>query len=124
VASAVREIPSVGKSNAISAYQDDINLHWAPESEAEITKSNFDFIRGAPTYSPDLNCIENIFKETESGLWLRQVESPTRTKEEWISRFKEEATKLGASGYIGNLQKSMPRRMAAVIKAGGGPTKY
>jgi transposase len=77
-----------------------------------------------PPYSPDLNPIENFwayFKKKLSGLeqshnkddlW-RNVK--TVTKELW----NEETTDM-----IKRYYKGMPKRLAAVIKANGGYTKY
>ena len=73
-----------------------------------------------PGNSPDLNPIENLWTILKNKVSERQ---PTNAKmlEQAI---KEVWVRDISSAYCQNLVESMPRRLEAVIKAKGGPTKY
>ena len=74
-----------------------------------------------PRYSPDLNPIEHLWRELKTR--VRSYNEPAngvleiwnRTEVEWEKIPKEKCQRL---------VESMPRRIAAVIKAKGGYTKY
>ena len=73
-----------------------------------------------PGNSPDLNPIENLWTNLKNKVSERQ---PTNAKmlEQAI---KEVWVRDISPAYCRNLVESMPRRLEAVIKAKGGPTKY
>ena len=74
-----------------------------------------------PPQSPDLNPIEHLWSEVGRRISNRKPKNKDELKEilrETWSSIHEEGT------YIKKLVESMPRRIAEVIKAKGGPTKY
>ncbi len=72
-----------------------------------------------PAQSPDLNVIENCWAELRRSLnGIR-----TRTVEEFWNAIKREWKNLDQD-FIKALVESVPRRLAAVIEAGGGNTKF
>jgi transposase len=72
-----------------------------------------------PAQSPDLNPIEHLWEE----LGRRMSKHEVRTKDELKARLIEEWN-LIEPNVCQNLVASMPRRLAAVIVAKGGNTKY
>ena len=72
-----------------------------------------------PTYSPDLNPIENLWADMARRVEEFQCESmeelQDRVAEEWAATPKE---------YLAELARSMPKRCQAVIDANGQHTKY
>ena len=74
-----------------------------------------------PAQSPDLNPIENLWRHLKRQL-AGYSTSPTSVHELW-ERVEAEWKKIPAQVCI-DLIKSMPRRIAAVLKAKGGYTKY
>lgn len=73
-----------------------------------------------PGSSPDLNIIENcwaVIKKKVSAL------RPTSVKD-LINKFKVVWCQEISSDYCKKLAHSMPQRIAAVLEARGGPTKY
>jgi len=74
-----------------------------------------------PAQSPDLNPIEHLWDHLKRKLAGYEV-APRGMLELW-ERVEEEWNKIDAE-VCQNLIESMPRRVAAVLKAKGGPTKY
>lgn len=74
-----------------------------------------------PAQSPDLNPIENIWQQVKAAL-QKYDKHPTSVAELW-SRFQVEWDKITKERCLA-LYESMPRRIAAVIRAKGGSTKY
>lgn len=72
-----------------------------------------------PPQSPDCNPIENVWDYLDRKL----RESPIRSKAHLKERLREEWTQIPPE-YLRKLVHSMPRRLAAVIKARGNHTKY
>ncbi|KAM7399855.1 hypothetical protein PAMP_019153 [Pampus punctatissimus] len=72
-----------------------------------------------PSQSPDLNPIENLWKELKTAVHKR---SPSNLTE--LELFcKEEWAKISVS-RCAKLIETYPKRLAAVIAAKGGATKY
>ena len=73
-----------------------------------------------PGNSPDLNPIENLWSILKDKVSEKQPTSAKMLeqaiKEVWVRELSNE--------YCQSLVESMPRRLEAVIKAKGGPTKY
>ena len=73
-----------------------------------------------PGNSPDLNPIENLWTILKNKVSERQPINAKMLeqaiKEVWVRDI--------SPAYCRNLVESMPRRLEAVIKAKGGPTKY
>lgn len=74
-----------------------------------------------PAQSPDLNPIEHLWDHLKRKL-AAQPTQPTGMLDLW-QRVEEEWEAIGQDVVI-NLIDSMPRRVEAVLKAKGGPTKY
>jgi Transposase/DDE superfamily endonuclease len=74
-----------------------------------------------PAQSPDLNPIEHLWDHLKRKLAGQEV-APRGILELW-ERVEEEWNKIDAE-VCQNLIESMPRRVAAVLKAKGGYTKY
>ena len=74
-----------------------------------------------PAQSPDLNPIEHLWHHINTR--LRAYETPPNGVHELWERVEAEWEKIEPR-VCQNLIESMPRRVAAVIKAKGGYTKY
>ena len=74
-----------------------------------------------PAQSPDLNPIEHLWDHLKRQLAGHEV-APSGILQLW-ERVEEEWNKIDAK-VCQNLIESMPRRVAAVLKAKGGYTKY
>ena len=74
-----------------------------------------------PAQSPDINPIENVWSQVKQKL-ARFEDPPTSLAEVW-ERASHIFSQITADFCV-TLYESMPRRMAAVIKAKGGWTKY
>lgn len=78
-----------------------------------------------PPYAPDMNPIENVWARVKGILRSNWAEAPPRTSDElWdrlLNAWEEVATDVD---LFHNLVDSMPRRMRAVVNAGGMWTKY
>ena len=74
-----------------------------------------------PPQSPDLNLIENVWSFLKRRLSAYET-TPTTEDELW-SRIKEEWRKIPCD-FLQNLLNSMPKRLADLIRAKGGYTKY
>ena len=74
-----------------------------------------------PSNSPDLNPIENLWHVLRSN--IRKRKHQPRNRKELIVALGEEWKKLDMK-VVNTLIDSMPRRLQAVIDAGGGPIGY
>ena len=74
-----------------------------------------------PANSPDLNPIEHLWHHLK--MKLDEYEHPPNSLHQLWGRVEKEWEKIDKS-VCQNLIESMPRRLAAVIKAKGGYTKY
>ena len=74
-----------------------------------------------PAQSPDLNPIEHLWDYIKKK--LGEYEQPPKGMLELWERIQEEWNKIPKE-VCQNLIESMPRRVADVIKAKGGNTKY
>uniref|UniRef100_A0A914C6S2 Tc1-like transposase DDE domain-containing protein n=1 Tax=Acrobeloides nanus TaxID=290746 RepID=A0A914C6S2_9BILA len=72
-----------------------------------------------PSQSPDLNPIEHLWEVLKRAF----VEESLATRMSYSERCKKNGTEYPWDTLRG-LVESMPRRMKAVIKAKGYPTKY
>lgn len=74
-----------------------------------------------PPCSPDLNPIENVWREIKR--LIRNMEKLPRTVEEMQEAFRWAWDQV-TDDYVISLVNTMPERMAAVIAASGGHTKW
>ena len=74
-----------------------------------------------PAQSPDLNPIENIWDELERRI-CKRIPLP-KNETELFNLLQEEWSNIDESVYK-NLVESMERRVQAVVKAKGHPTRY
>lgn len=73
----------------------------------------------SPPQSPDLNPIEHLWEELE-----RRIRKHSITNKQMLKTKLQEEWNLIGSETTKKLVDSMPRRLAAVIKANGNSTKY
>ena len=74
-----------------------------------------------PSYSPDLNPIENLWQDLKRRLRLNHFKS--KNKQELFHLLQEEWFNTNPK-TINKLIDSMPRRIDAVIKSRGNPSRY
>ena len=96
----------------------------APGHRAKSTKDwhqacRIKLFAGWPGNSPDLNPIKNLWPQIK---YLQRKERGT--SKEGIKKVARKVWRAIAPEYLNSLHESMPRRLAAVIAAGGGHTKY
>ena len=95
--------------------------NWCREHEYELMKW--------PSYSPDLNLIEMIWKKIKNMIYKAHPE--LRISSLGAHSLKEEIEKAVFEAWLAldpdwceNLMESMPRRVEAVLKANGGYIKH
>ena len=76
-------------------------------------------IMGWPAQSPDLNPIENLWEIIDNKIERTNVKTSEELFEQINKAWREIDMRI-----VDSLIESMPRRMKAVIKSKGGPTKY
>jgi hypothetical protein len=115
---------------ALLCLQDGVPLHWAPACMEVIEAESMHFTDDHPTYSPDLNCIENSFAEADADMAkIPESEFPT-TVSEAVAKFQSVYRRLCPEGYATSeqyflgLANSMPERMEDTVKAKGGATRW
>jgi hypothetical protein len=90
-----------------------LTRQWLEDNKVEVL--------GWPAQSPDLNPIEDLWDHLKRQLATHETEPPS-IDELW-ERVEVEWDKIPAQVCI-DLIESMPRRVAAVLKAKGGHTTY
>ena len=107
-----------------------MNLHWAPAAKEAAEAGELEFTDGHPTYSPDVNPVENSFAEADDGMAkIPDANFPT-TVRGCVAKFTQIYKNLRPEGhatsesYFLALADSMPARMQAVIDAKGAATRY
>jgi len=98
--------------------QDNDPKHTAHVTKAWMNENGVRLLEW-PAQSPDLNPIEHLWEQLERKLANRRCKSDDELKACLIDAW----TRLEIE-KVRNLVDSMPRRLAAVITANGGPTKY
>jgi len=100
--------------------QDGDSKHTSGKARTWFEENGFKVLSW-PAQSPDLNPIEHLWNHLKRKLAEHEV-VPSGMLELW-ERVEEEWNNIGAE-VCQNLIESMPRRVAAVLKAKGGYTKY
>ena len=92
--------------------------HTAKRIQAFLDRKRIDVLEWPPQ-SPDLNPIEHLWDEIEQ----HRPSEPPKNKDELKAQLQHTWDNT-APEICANLVESMQRRLHAVIKAKGGPTKY
>ena len=108
----------LGIRNNFIFQQDNDPKHTARIVQEWILYNTPHYLR-TPPQSPDINPIENLWSEIKKKIQKR----PPKNKEELKERFKEEWQTISVN-FTEKLIKSMPRRLEAIIRSNGYPTKY
>ena len=113
--------PSVTKLGLEDSYiftQDNDPKHRAWNTRMYLLHKNINYME-TPPQSPDINPIEHLWSHLETQIRKRTINNihqlRTALKEEWAN-ITEDVTR--------NLVESMNRRLSAIIKSKGYPTKY
>lgn len=107
-----------GLQNSYVFQQDNDPKHTAENTKLWLLYNTPKQLK-TPPQSPDMNPIEHLWKVLDDAIRKRQISN----KEDLKIALKEEWDKIPSS-VTENLVKSMPRRLYAVIKSKGNPTKY
>lgn len=117
-ANLIQSAEKLGIAGDFSFYQDNDPKHSARVVQ-EWLLYNTPKVLKTPPQSPDLNPIEHLWHHLEQR--IRQYHISNKMGLENI--LKEKWHKIDPK-YTANLVESMPRRLRAVIDAGGGATRY
>ena len=113
-------IPSYRKLIGDDGYflQDNDPKHKSKYCMNYLDKQSFTLI-DFPAQSPDLNVIENFWYHLDDVCKDRKCNSDKE-----VMQLLQNSSDILSIDYLHRLVDSMPRRLRAVIKAKGGPTKY
>lgn len=100
--------------------EDNAPIHTSRRSTEWKTRNNLTSLPW-PAQSPDLNPIEHLWDVLERKIRAR---NPLPTSKEGLWQVLQEEWLQIGNDVIQSLADSMPRRVAAVIKSKGYPTKY
>lgn len=111
---------SLGNENEYIFQDDNAPVHRANIVTDWKNENSINFFPW-PAQSPDLNPIEHVWDFLERQ--VRKRDPRPKSTEELILALQEEWVKID-SNFLETLVSSMPRRVRAVIKSKGYPTKY
>jgi len=115
-----RAVAIVGHKAKLILIDDNAKYHRVVDVKNWKEKMGFSSIVW-PSYSPDINIIENIWSLVQDKLYdlLDILETPDDT---W--KYSQEIWHNLESSYICNLYKSLPDRIKDLYKNKGGPIHY
>ena len=118
----------VANNNAFLFMHDNAPCHKTRDITQLLEENNIPVMKW-PAQSPDLNPIENVWRDLKHRFHSRFLDLGTRpsTAAAAVAKYSAMIEELWMSvdrGLIQRLLESMPRRIAAVIAAKGGHTKY
>ena len=111
----------LGRKDTVIFQQDNDPKHTAKTVKDYIQRARYLVLQNWPAQSPDLNPIENLWKELKTQTY-RHHPRPTN-KDELFDIVKHEWEAL-PDNLLKKLVHSMPWHITAVMKAKGGHTKY
>lgn len=118
LAPSVTQIFGDTNTDGVKFQQDNATCHKSAHTMAWMAQNGIDLLDWPPQ-SPDLNPIEHIWSILKKNIRRHSISNKqtllAALKHEWQKISQEECFKL---------VESMPKRVAAVIKSKGGPTKY
>lgn len=108
--------------------QDNARIHTAHITMQWLTENNVRLFT-IPPYSPDMNCIENLWPRLKENMYeiepnLDQMPKSEATADDMATRILPQAWDLIPQRIIDALVDSMPRRVQAVLDADGWWTHY
>jgi hypothetical protein len=107
-------------NSGIIFQQDNDPKHWSKVAEVWFQAKRVKHLPWLPS-SPDMNIIEHVWDQLDA--LVRACDPLPRNKEElWVALQEEWANFPQVA--LDKLFESMPRRVAALLKARGGHTKY
>jgi transposase len=107
-------------NNEIIFQEDNAPCHTAIKTQNWKIKNDINCLPW-PAQSPDLNPIENLWSELKRRINKHEIKP--KNKKELFDLLKEEWYKINPN-IINKLIESMPRRVTAVLKNKGNPTRY
>ena len=107
--------------HGVFVSDDNSPVHTAEDVQKWILMNKIKVLKDWPSQSPDLNPIEHLWSEL--GRQIRKRPQAIKNITELETALQEEWGKISMNQII-SLIESMPRRIEAVIKNKGNPTKY
>ena len=103
----------------VSFMEDGARGHTAKKTQKWHQDNGIAELPSWPGYSPDLNPIEHVW-----GHMKRALSKQNPMTIDGVKQIMQQIWDALDADYLTKLYESMPRRMAAVIAAKGGATKY
>lgn len=118
LAPSITKIYGDTNSEGVKFQQDNATCHKSAHSMAWMNKNGVDLLDWPPQ-SPDLNPIEHIWSILKKKIRRYSITNKTTL----LTALKNEWAKITPDQCL-KLIETMSKRVAAVIKSKGGPTKY